>query len=136
MAAFTAADPSDRAAFAAHFTRIRSDPANRSYAVVVDGRFAGTAATYPGDGEREVTYWIDRALWGRGVAGRALALLLAAESERPLTARVAAANVASRRVLARAGFVEDGRDSGFAAGVGAVVEELHLTLRDGTAAPR
>ena len=36
----------------------------------------GTAGGYPMDGEPQVSYGIDRAWWGRGLASRALALLL------------------------------------------------------------
>jgi haloacetate dehalogenase len=128
MAAFTAADPSDRAAFARYFMRIRSDLSNRTVAVEVDGRLAGWAAAFTSEGDREVTYWIDRPLWGRGIAGRALALLLDEERIRPLHAQVAAANAASRAVLRRAGFVEIGRSTGYANGVGSEVECLQLIL--------
>ena len=128
MAAFTAEDPSDRPAFARWFVRLRTGPTNRAYAVEADGALAGWAGSFLMDGDREVTYWIDRALWGRGIAKRALALLVAGEPERPLSAHVATGNIASQRVLASAGFVVVGRDTGFAAGVGAEVEELHLML--------
>lgn len=66
MAAFTAKDPTDRDAFDAHWKRIRSlsDVVNRT--VLVDGDVVGNAAVYGPPDEREVTYWIDRAYWGRG----------------------------------------------------------------------
>src|SRR5215218_9325330 len=50
-------------------------------------------------GEREVTYWIGRSYWGKGIATDALTAFLAVERSRPLHARVASDNVASRRVL-------------------------------------
>jgi RimJ/RimL family protein N-acetyltransferase len=128
MAAFTARDPSDRAAFARHFAKIRAESSNRTFAVEVAGRFAGMTAAFTIEGDREITYWIDRRLWGRGVATRAVALLLDEEPLRPLHARVAAGNVASRAVLRKAGFVEVGRDVDVAPGVGAEVEELHMRL--------
>ena len=51
-----------------------------------------------------VTYWIDRAVWGRGIASRAIALFLEVVQSRPLYARAASDNVGSLRVLHKAGF--------------------------------
>ncbi|MFE3657653.1 GNAT family N-acetyltransferase [Streptomyces sp. NPDC059165] len=127
MAAFTAEDPADRAAFDAHWARVlTSDGVNRT--VLVDGVTAGHAAVYGPPGEREVTYWIDRAHWGGGVATAALRALLALVVERPLYARVAADNASSLRVLAKCGFTVTGRDRGFAHARGEEVDELVLTL--------
>ena len=123
MAAFTRADPSDRSAFDAHYERVRSDPSNTLLAIDDDGEFVGTIGSYTMDGEREVTYWIAPARWGQGIASRALRAFLAIESTRPLHGRVASHNAASAKVLARAGFVEVGSDTGFAPGVGAAVVE-------------
>ncbi len=49
-------------------------------------------------------YWIASEHWGRGIAMRALSLLLALVATRPLHARVARENAASIRVLERNGF--------------------------------
>jgi RimJ/RimL family protein N-acetyltransferase len=127
MAAFGAEDPSDRARFDAHWARILpSDDVNRT--VLVDGVVAGHAAVYGPPEEREVTYWIDRAHWGRGVATAALRELLALVPERPLYARAAADNAGSLRVLVKCGFTVTGRDRGFAHARGEETEELLLTL--------
>ncbi|SDM11282.1 GNAT family N-acetyltransferase [Streptomyces wuyuanensis] len=127
MAAFTAEDPGDRARFDAHWERIlRTDDVNRT--VLVDGAVAGHAAVYGPPGEREVTYWIDRAHWGRGVATAALRALLLLVPERPLHARAAADNAGSLRVLAKCGFTVTGRDSGYAHARGEETEELLLRL--------
>jgi RimJ/RimL family protein N-acetyltransferase len=128
MAAFTRADPSDRSAFDAHYERVRSDGANTLLAIDDDGEFVGTIGSFTLEGEREVTYWIAPARWGRGVASRALRAFLAIESTRPLYGRVARHNAASAKVLARAGFVEIGSDRGFAPGVGAEVVERIFRL--------
>ena len=104
MAVFTREDPTDRTAFDAHYRRIRADGSVLLRAVVHDGRLAGTIGSFSTDGEREVTYWVDPARWGRGIATDALRLLLTIDTERPLHARVAEANHASRRVLEKAGF--------------------------------
>jgi len=128
MAAFTRADPSDRDAFDTHYERVRSDPSNTLLAIDDDGEFVGTIGSYTLEGQREVTYWIAPARWGRGVASQALRAFLAIETTRPLRGRVASHNVASAKVLARAGFAEVGTDTGFAAGVGAEVVERIFRL--------
>ncbi|MEU7905517.1 GNAT family N-acetyltransferase [Actinoplanes sp. NPDC049118] len=128
MAAFTAADPDDRAAFDAHMAKIRASPDCDNRAVTVDGRLVGSIARFVIEGETEVTYWLDRAVWGQGIAGRALALLLESVPVRPLFARVASDNVASLRVLRRAGFEITGTDIGFANGRNAEIEETLLRL--------
>ena len=104
MAAFTAADPDDRDGV----RRVDRPPArgrrmSRLYVVTENGGFAGTAALFSVDGDREVTYWIARHAWGRGVATEALRLLVSREPERPLFARVAAHNAASIAVLDQGG---------------------------------
>jgi RimJ/RimL family protein N-acetyltransferase len=61
-----------------------------------------------------------------GLASEALRAFLAIESTRPLYGRVANHNVASAKVLARAGFVEVASETSFAQGVGAeVVERIY-----------
>lgn len=111
MAAFTAADPADRNAFDAHMARVRRSPGITLRAVICDGRLAGSIASFPSGGQTEVTYWIDRALWGRGIATRALALLLELVPARPLYARAASDNAGSLRVLQKCGFQPAGRRS-------------------------
>jgi len=131
MAAFTRANPSDRNAFDAHYERVRSDPANTLLAIDDDGEFVGTIGSFTLEGEREVTYWIAPARWGQGLASQALRSFLGIESTRPLYGRVAGHNVASAKVLARAGFVEVGSETAFAAGVGAdVVERIYRLDRE------
>jgi RimJ/RimL family protein N-acetyltransferase len=128
LAAFTRADPSDRRAFDAHYERVRGNPSNTLLAIDDDGEFVGTIGSFTREGDREVTYWIAPARWGRGVASQALRAFLAIESTRPLYGRVASHNVASAKVLVRAGFVEVGSDTAFAAGVGAEVVERIFRL--------
>jgi RimJ/RimL family protein N-acetyltransferase len=104
MAAFTPPDPSDRDAFAAHMARVRSSPENVLLAVVYDDVLVGSVASFVMEGETEVTYWIDRAYCGRGIATAALAQLLSLGPVRPVFARAASDNLGSLRVLARCGF--------------------------------
>ena len=131
MAAFTAEDPSDRAAFDAHMQRLRTSPEIDMRAIVVDGRLAGTIGWFVVDGDTEVTYWLDRSAWGRGVATRALRMILAEIPVRPLYARAAADNAGSLRVLAKAGFREIGVETAYACVRGRVITEKVLRLGDG-----
>ncbi|BCM66035.1 MULTISPECIES: GNAT family N-acetyltransferase [Streptomyces] len=127
MAAFGPEDPHDRAAFTAHWERLR-DCSEVLRTVVADGEVVGNAAVYGVAGEREVTYWIDRAYWGRGVATAALRALLAEVTERPLYARAAADNAGSLRVLRKCGFCETARARGYAGARGREIEEVVLVL--------
>ena len=67
--------------------------------------FVGYACCFPLDDQEHVGYWVDRAFWGRGIASRALHLLLREVVGRPLHATVATRNGASLRVLRKCGFV-------------------------------
>jgi RimJ/RimL family protein N-acetyltransferase len=131
MAAFTAKDPSDRGSFDAHWERNRRDPAVTMRTVVGrDGEVVGHAAVYGPPEEREVTYWIGRAYWGRGAATAALRGLLDVVPDRPLYARAAADNGGSIRVLEKCGFVVTGHERGFANARGEEIDEVCLTLSD------
>ncbi|MEU3793196.1 GNAT family N-acetyltransferase [Streptomyces fructofermentans] len=127
MAAFTPEDPADRDAFDAHWERIRASTAV-TRTVLADGDVVGSAAVYGEPGEREVTYWIDRPHWGRGIATAALRALLDTVTERPLYARAAADNTASLRVLEKCGFRAEARATGFAHARGEEIEEVVLSL--------
>jgi RimJ/RimL family protein N-acetyltransferase len=128
MAAFTAKDPADRAAFDAFWARVLNDKTVIIRTILVNGEVAGSVLVYEEDGHREVSYWIGRAFWGQGVATRALADFLREIETRPVYARAARDNIASLRVLEKNGFVVTGEDRGFANARGEVIEECVLTL--------
>ena len=96
--------------------------------IVVDDDVAGTIGSWGEPGERELTYWIGRSYWGRGIATGALAAFLAIERSRPLRARIASDNIASRRVLAKCGFRVVATERGFAEARAAEIDELVKTL--------
>jgi RimJ/RimL family protein N-acetyltransferase len=128
MAAFTAENQTDRGAFLDRMSRLRAD-ASVSYRVIdVDGAIAGTIGSFRFENHPEVTYWVDRTQWGKGIAGAALRILLAETAERPLYARAASDNVGSLRVLEKAGFRRIGVDRSFAPGRGEEIEETILRL--------
>jgi RimJ/RimL family protein N-acetyltransferase len=128
MAAFTAEDPDDRTAFDAHMAKVRASPEVINRAITVDGRLAGSIASFVIEGDTEVTYWIDRSFWGQGIASRALALLLELVPVRPLFARVASDNAGSLKVLQKAGFAVMGTEISFANGRNMDIEETILRL--------
>jgi RimJ/RimL family protein N-acetyltransferase len=128
MAAFTRADPADRAAFDAYYEQVRSDPSNTNQAIEDNGALAGMIASFTLDGDRELTYWIDPALWGRGIASGAVRTFIRRETQRPLFARVAAHNVGSSKVLLRNGFMKIGEETSWAPGVGEEVLEYIYRL--------
>jgi RimJ/RimL family protein N-acetyltransferase len=128
MAAFTSADPADESAFRAHWARVLRDDAITKRTITVDSAVAGHIASFDQDGKREITYWIGRQYWGRGVATRALTQFLVEVPGRPLQARVAKDNLASLRVLQKCGFSIVGEDRGFANARGADTDEFILAL--------
>jgi RimJ/RimL family protein N-acetyltransferase len=128
MAAFTAPDHMDRDAFERRWSRLRADETVLARVIVVDDDVAGTIGSWGEPGEREVTYWIGRSYWGKGIATDALDAFLAVERSRPLHARVASDNVASRRVLEKCGFRVIATERNVAEARSAEIEELVLRL--------
>lgn len=100
--------PRPRIAFDAHWAMCLANPEVWARAIVADGELAGQISCFPMQGVRCVGYWIARDWWGRGVATRALAILLGEVAVRPIHARAARSNGASIRVLERCGFVVTG----------------------------
>jgi RimJ/RimL family protein N-acetyltransferase len=131
MAAFTAKDPSDHAAFMAHWQKILANETVIIKTILCNQQVAGSVSSYEDEGEPEVTYWLGKEYWGRGIATWALNELLAHHNRvRPIYARVAKDHLASRRVLEQCGFKIIGEDTGFANARGQVIEELLLELRE------
>jgi RimJ/RimL family protein N-acetyltransferase len=94
----------DRDEFNVHWAKLLADDTNLKKTVLVDGQVAGHFGSWTADGKHEIGYWIDRALWGRGVATEALTAFLRLEKTRPLYAGVAKHNLGSIRVLQKCGF--------------------------------
>jgi RimJ/RimL family protein N-acetyltransferase len=128
MAAFTAEDQTDRRAFLDRMSRLRADSSVSVRVIDMDGAIAGTIGSFRVDDQPEVTFWVDRTQWGRGIATAALQIVLAETAERPLYARAASDNVGSLRVLEKAGFRRVGVNRDFAPGRGEEIEETILRL--------
>ena len=71
----------------------------------------------------EVTYWLGREFWGKGLATQALNRMLQLVVDRPIFARAAADNIGSIRVLEKCGFRIIGKNKDFANGRGEETEE-------------
>jgi RimJ/RimL family protein N-acetyltransferase len=130
MAAFTPKDPADREAFMAHWARILSDDTVTTKTILLGDQVVGSVGSYVQSGETEVTYWIGREHWGKGIATDALSQLLGQVKVRPLHARAAKDNFGSIRVLEKCGFVITGYDRGFANARSEEIEEVIMELQD------
>src|SRR5213594_781490 len=135
MAAFTARDPTDKDAFAAHWNRILHDDGFVVKIIVSDGHVVGSVAMFVDKelGKPEVTYWIGKEFWGMGLATYALTGFLRDVTIRPIYGRAAKDNVASIRVLEKCRVRLLGQSKGFANARGEVVEEVILELSDPSA---
>jgi ribosomal-protein-alanine N-acetyltransferase len=114
LAAFTSKDPTDKEAYFEKYTKILDDPAINNQTILVDETVAGSIAKFELKGDAEITYWIDRNFWGKGVATTALENFLSIENTRPIFGRTAFDNLGSQKVLEKCGFVKIGTDKGFA----------------------
>ena len=114
MAAFSPRDPNDREAFTAHWAKLLADETVIIKTVVFQGQVAGSVGSFEWHGKPQVTYWIGREYWGRGVATQALSEFLRQFRRRPVYASAAADNLASLRVLQKCGFVVTGSEKAFA----------------------
>jgi RimJ/RimL family protein N-acetyltransferase len=128
MAAFTPPDHMDRDAYERRWTRNAANETVIARAILIDGEVAGSIASWADGDERELTYWIGRSYWGKGIATAALEAFLDVDRARPLNARVACDNVASFRVLEKCGFAVVGTDRGFAEARSAEIDEFVLQL--------
>ena len=129
MAAFTAKNPADRDAFTSHWNKILGDHTNTNKTILFAGQVVGHIASFERWGKREVTYWLGKEYWGKGLATKALTEFLGHVKERPVYARAAKDNTASIRVLNKCGFEISGEDKGFSNARGREVEEFILELR-------
>ena len=72
MAAFVSKDRKDKVAFDAHWDKILNSSQNTTRTIGAEGQVAGHIACYPEGENIEVTYWLGREFWGRGIATQAL----------------------------------------------------------------
>ena len=128
LAAFTPANPGDKAAYLEKFGRFLREPTIHMRTIRAGNTIVGSIARFFIESDAEITYWIDHKFWGQGIAQTALAEFLKLEPTRPLRGRVAFDNYGSQKVLERAGFRRIGQDTGFAQARQAVIEEYIYRL--------
>lgn len=128
LAAFTPKDPADKNAYLEKYAKHLADPTINMQTILADEIIVGSIAKFEIEGDAEITYWIDRDHWGKGIGTAALKLLLAIENTRPIMGRVAFDNIGSQKVLENCGFVMIGKDKGFANARQAEIEEYIYKL--------
>jgi RimJ/RimL family protein N-acetyltransferase len=128
MAAFTSEDPTNRGVFDQKWQKIREDDTIILKTILSDGVVSGHIAKFEMIGKPEITYWVGKEYWGRGIATNALTLFLDDFTERPLYARAAKDNIGSIRVLEKCGFNIIGVESAFANALGMETEEIIFEL--------
>lgn len=128
LAAFTPKDPNDKEAYIKKYTPFLSDPTINMRTIKTNNEIIGSVSKFIMEDEAEITYWIDRKYWGKGIATTALKDFLKIEQTRPIHARVAFDNYGSQKVLEKCGFVKIGKDKGFANARQAEIEEYIYKL--------
>ncbi len=128
MAAFTPADPANKNAYMEKWKRLLKDKTINAQTIICGGEIVGSIAKYEMEGEAEITYWIGKEFWGRGIATAALEAFLSIEKVRPIYGRAAFDNFGSRAVLEKCGFEKIGTDKGFANARGKEIEEIIFRL--------
>jgi [ribosomal protein S5]-alanine N-acetyltransferase len=130
LAAFTAKNSNDKAAYLEKYTKFLTDPTINMRTIKVNDEIAGSIAKFVMENEAGITYWIDKKFWGQGIATTALKNFLEMEQTRPIYGRVAFDNYGSQKVLEKCGFVKVGKDKGFANARQTEIEEFIYKLAD------
>ncbi|WP_018626840.1 GNAT family N-acetyltransferase [Niabella aurantiaca] len=128
LAAFTAKDPANKTAYLNKYTKLLSEPTVHMRTIVVGNAIAGSISKFEMEGNAEITYWIGRDFWGKGIGTAALKNFLVIENARPIFGRVAFDNIGSQKVLEKCGFVRTGKDKGFANARQQEIEEFIYKL--------
>ena len=114
LAAFMPKDPTNKALYLEKYKKLLKEPTVNMQTLFLENSIIGSISKFEMEGDAEITYWIDRPFWGKGIATTALRKFLGIESLRPIFGRVAFDNIGSRTVLEKNGFVRIGEDTGFA----------------------
>jgi RimJ/RimL family protein N-acetyltransferase len=133
----------DEATFRAAWARVLGEGLHQR-AILADGVLCGSVGCLwsptpttrsPGvagsSGRWMIGYGLGPAYWGKGIASKAVGLLLMEVEQRPLYATAAASNVASIRVLEKHGFVLLARRTAPETPRTLAREELEMVLGDG-----
>ncbi len=130
LAAFTSKDPNDKAAYMEKYTKLLEVPTVNMRTIKANNEIIGSISKFVLENEAEITDWIDRKYWGKGVATAALKDFLKIEQIRPIKARTAFDNYGSQKVLEKCGFIRIGKDRGFANARQTEIEEYIYKLSE------
>lgn len=128
LAAFISADTDDEKAYIERWTKLLTNPKINIRTIKLGNEIAGSISKYIMEGNAEITYWIDRKFWGKGIASAALKEFLQIEQTRPIYGHVAFDNYGSQKVLEKCGFKKIGSDKYFAKARQAEIEEYIYEL--------
>ena len=128
LAAFTPKDPHNKEAYLDKYSKLLIDPTINMQTILWQQSIAGSVSKYEMEGDAEITYWIDRRWWGKGIASAALKKFLTMESARPIFGKTAWDNIGSQKVLEHNGFKLIGKDRGFANARKMEIEEFIFKL--------
>ena len=128
MAAFGEKGPIDREKTLQHWRQLLQNHSAVKRTIVLNGRVVGYVLQFELLGNPSVAYWIANEFWGKGVATRALREFLIQVEMRPIYARVAKDNMASRRVLEKCGFTSYGEEHNYANARQTEIDELLFIL--------
>lgn len=129
LAAFMPKDYDNKTAFIEKYTKLINDPTVNNQTILIDDEIVGSIAKFIMFNEAEITYWIDRNYWGKGIASIALKTFLEYEKTRPIYGRVAFDNIGSQKVLEKCGFNKIGTDKGYASARQTEIEEFIYVIR-------
>jgi ribosomal-protein-alanine N-acetyltransferase len=129
LAAFTSKNPSDKNAYIEKWTRLLSDEKVNSRTILLKKEIVGSIAKYEMEGDAEITYWIGKEFWGKGIATSALKKFLEIEKTRPIFGRIAFDNFGSKKVLENCLFSKIGIEKGFANAREKEIEEFIYELK-------
>ncbi len=130
MAAFTSKDPTDDAAHQSWWNMVMRNDAITKRGILCQGELVGSVMSFTMEEKLEVTYWIAKEHWGKGVATGALGQLFRLVKTRPIYARAATDNKGSLRVLEKCGFAVSAEEKGFANARGKEIAE-YVLRKDG-----
>lgn len=128
LAAFMPTDANNKEAYVKKFSKFLADSTINMQTILIEDIIVGSIAKFELESKAEITYWIDRSFWGRGIGSSALKVFLSIEKMRPIFARVAFDNVGSQKILEKCGFLKVGTDSGFASARQTEIEEFIYEL--------
>lgn len=104
----------DKTTYFTKCNKLLNDSTVNYQTITIDNIVVGSIAKFVRNREPEVTYIIDRKLWGQGIATKSLKQFLNNETTRPIYGRTAFDNFGSQKVLEKCGFTKIGTGKYFA----------------------